>query len=236
MSLPFTVEQFLEVFARYNEAIWPAQLGAYLLGGATFAVAIRGGRVAARVVPALLAAAWFFVGVAYHWAFFAGVNPVARAFAAAFVLEAGLLVQAALRERLEFPGRTLAGARLLLGGAVVAYAAVGYPLLGAALGHVYPRAPTFGVTPCPTTIFTFGVFLLTGGRFPLRLLVVPLAWAAVGASAALELGMREDLGLPVAAAIAAGVLARPAVSGGRGRRAPTAARTPRRTSRSAARS
>jgi len=26
MRLPFTVEQFLEVFARYNDAIWPAQL------------------------------------------------------------------------------------------------------------------------------------------------------------------------------------------------------------------
>lgn len=64
MHLPFTVEQFLEVFARYNEAIWPAQLGAYLLGAATLAVALRGGRVAARVVPALLAAAWAFVGVA----------------------------------------------------------------------------------------------------------------------------------------------------------------------------
>lgn len=209
MHLPFTVEQFLEVFARYNEAIWPAQLGAYLLGAATLAVALRGGRVAARVVPALLAAAWAFVGVAYHWWSFAGVNPVARAFAAAFVLEAALLVEAALRARLEFPGRSRGGARLLLGGAVVAYAAVGYPLLGAALGHVYPAAPTFGVTPCPTTIFTFGVFLLTGGRFPLRLLIVPLAWSAIGTSAALELGMREDLGLPVAGVIAASVLGRP---------------------------
>jgi hypothetical protein len=26
MSLPFTVEQFLGAFERYNEAVWPGQL------------------------------------------------------------------------------------------------------------------------------------------------------------------------------------------------------------------
>jgi hypothetical protein len=40
--LPFTHEQFLEVFARYNLAVWPAQFFAYLLAavmlGAIFLV------------------------------------------------------------------------------------------------------------------------------------------------------------------------------------------------------
>ena len=30
--LPFTLEQFLNVFATYNKAIWPAQIAAYVLG------------------------------------------------------------------------------------------------------------------------------------------------------------------------------------------------------------
>ena len=30
--LPFTPEQFLSVFVNYNTAIWPVQVGAYLLG------------------------------------------------------------------------------------------------------------------------------------------------------------------------------------------------------------
>jgi hypothetical protein len=34
-----------------------------------------------------------------------------------------------------------------------------YPLLGIRFGHSYPRAPLFGVAPCPTTIFTFGLLL-----------------------------------------------------------------------------
>jgi len=30
--IPFTVDQFLNVFERYNIAVWPAQLILYLLG------------------------------------------------------------------------------------------------------------------------------------------------------------------------------------------------------------
>ena len=31
MNLPFTVEQFLDVFAQYNQAVWPIQIVAYVL-------------------------------------------------------------------------------------------------------------------------------------------------------------------------------------------------------------
>jgi len=31
--LPFTPAQFQSVFAAYNDAIWPAQIVAYMLGG-----------------------------------------------------------------------------------------------------------------------------------------------------------------------------------------------------------
>ncbi len=35
--LPFTLEQFLNVFATYNKAIWPAQILAYVLGAVAVA-------------------------------------------------------------------------------------------------------------------------------------------------------------------------------------------------------
>jgi hypothetical protein len=203
MRIPFTVEQFLDVFASFNEAIWPTQLGAYALGLGAVAIAIRGGRVATWAVPTLLAGAWLFVGSAYHLAFFARVNPAARLFGAAFIVQAVLFAEAALRRRIAF--RFSSSPRAFAGVALVAYAAVVYPIVCCALGHEYPRAPTFGVTSCPTTIFTFGVLLLSTGAFPPWLVVVPLAWSLVGASAALQLGIREDLGL-VAAAVLGGVV------------------------------
>jgi hypothetical protein len=76
---------------------------------------------------------------------------------------------------------------------------VAYPLLGYAAGHRYPATPTFGL-PCPTTIFTLGLLLWADRPMPRWLLAVPIAWSALGASAALQLGVPEDLGL-----VAAGV-------------------------------
>ena len=77
------------------------------------------------------------------------------------------------------------------------FALAGYPLLGLLVGHRYPAFPTFGL-PCPTTILTIGLLVLAGPRAPRVLWIVPLLWSAVGASAALSLGMHEDLSLPAA--------------------------------------
>ena len=44
-NLPFTREQFLGMFETYNQAIWPAQVLAYVLGAVAVALLIwRPGR------------------------------------------------------------------------------------------------------------------------------------------------------------------------------------------------
>lgn len=67
-----------------------------------------------------------------------------------------------------------------------------------------PAMPTFGL-PCPTTIYTLGLLLWAERPMPRWLLTVPLAWSVLGASAARQLGVWEDLGL-VAAGVLAGLL------------------------------
>lgn len=79
-----------------------------------------------------------------------------------------------------------------LGWALLAYAAVLYPLLGQWSGHRYPAQPTFGITPCPVTLFSFGVLLLTTATVPRWLLIIPLMWSFVGGSAAFMLGVPQD--------------------------------------------
>lgn len=86
-----------------------------------------------------------------------------------------------------------------------------------AAGHRYPVTPTFGL-PCPTTILTIGLLAWTGFRTSPALWIVPLLWTMVGGSAATLLGMHEDLALPVAGVVGAGVLL--ARMYGPGRRAP----------------
>jgi hypothetical protein len=205
MALPFTADEFLGVFRAYNEAIWPAHIVAYALGFAAVFAAVRGGRRASALVAGALALFWAWNGLAYHVGFFAAINPVAYVFGCAFVLQAIFFTYFAFRHgRLAFrfrrDGYGLAGAVL------VAYAAVLYPLLGVALGHGYPYNPAFGLAPCPTTIFTFGLLLWTDPPVPKLVLVIPALWALVGSTAALRLGIAEDVGLLVAALATVGLL------------------------------
>jgi len=189
--LPFTREQFLGAFADYNNAVWPVQIVAYLLGLAVVVAILRPSPLGHRFGAGALAAMWVWTGVAYHGLFFARINPAAWTFGALFVVQGSLFVIAGVaRRRLVFghPG----GFASVLGWMLVAYAALLYPLLGQSSGHVYPAQPMFGITPCPVTLFTFGVLLLTLAPIPRWLLIIPAAWSLVGGSAAFMLGVPQD--------------------------------------------
>lgn len=189
--LPFTREQFLAVFVGYNEAVWPVQVLAYLLGLLMAILIVLPSAQRSRVVAAGLAAMWLWTGVAYHGLNFSAISNGAWGFAALFVIQGLLFVEAGvLRGRLAFGRRK--GWTGRMGWALVAYACIGYPLLGQMLGHGYPAMPMFGISPCPVTIFTFGLLLLTTEPIPRRLLVIPVVWSVIGGSAAFLLAIPQD--------------------------------------------
>jgi hypothetical protein len=205
MNLPFTTAQFLAVFERYNEAIWPLHLAAYALGLLAIALALGPRRLSDRVISAILASFWLWMGAVYHLVFFREINVAATVFGALFVIQALLWVGVGVvRPQLSF--RVGRDWRSLVGGAFILYAMVAYPLLGALLGHGYPQSPSFGVAPCPTTIFTFGLLLWTRPPVPSYVLVIPLIWSLIGLMAALSLGIYEDIGLLVAGLLGVGLL------------------------------
>jgi hypothetical protein len=205
MELPFTAEQFLAVFERYNQAIWPLQVVAYALGLAAVILAVRPVAGSDRIISAILASFWLWMGAVYHLQYFVAINSAAVAFGVLFVVQGMLwLLVGVVRGRLAFqPGP---GPSSLLGGLLILYAMVVYPLIGAYLGHGYPRSPSFGVAPCPTAIFTFGLLLWTRAAVPTYVLAIPLAWSVVGFGAALALGIREDVGLLIAGVVATSLL------------------------------
>lgn len=189
--LPFTHAQFIEVFARYNVNVWPAQVVAYVLAIAMLAAIAVRWRHSGRFVTGGLALMWLWTGIAYHGIHFSTINTAAYLFAALFVMQAMLLLQTALAGPLRFNGAALA-ASAPGGWALVGYAAVLYPLLGLWLGQPLAALPMFGITPCPVTIFTFGVLLLADASVPRRLLVVPVLWSLIGGSAAVLLQVPQD--------------------------------------------
>lgn len=76
-ELPFTIEQFLELFEVYNRAIWPAQLIAYLLAGSALFLVIRKETASDTFINLILGTFWIWMGVVYHILFFSGINPAA---------------------------------------------------------------------------------------------------------------------------------------------------------------
>lgn len=189
--LPFTVEQFLAVFADYNTAIWPAQLVFHALGAIALALAFRGGTRADRTIASILAVMWAFTGIGYHLIFFAAINKAAYGFGALFLVQAAALGYAGVyANRLNFGFR--GDPPSWVGALFVLYAAILYPLIGIATGHHYPALPMFGVTPCPVTIFTLGMLLLTVNPPSRYLLPIPVLWSLVGGSAAILLQIPQD--------------------------------------------
>lgn len=192
--MPFSQDQFFEVFAQYNQAIWPLPILAYVAGLAVLGLLFTGSRGATIIISVILAAMWAVNGVGYHWLFFARVNPVAQGFATLFVLQA-ILLSVAIRFWPEMRIRARRDARSITGLAMIGFAMIVYPIWGHFAGHAYPAAPVFGLAPCPTTIFTIGVLLMGDWAAVRRLLIVPALWAAIGGSAAFLLGVPQDLGL-----------------------------------------
>lgn len=189
--LPFTREEFISLFAAYNTAVWPIQLLVYLLAIGMLVAVVRPTRSSGRLVAGCLAAMWVWTGIAYHWIHFTGINTAAWAFGALFVIQGALLFQlGVLRGRLSFAWS--GGWAAWLGWAFVAYAAIVYPILGMWTGHRYPEMPMFGITPCPVTIFTFGMLMLANAPVPGRLLVIPVVWSLIGGSAATLLDVPQD--------------------------------------------
>lgn len=199
MRLPFTVEQFFEVFGRYNRGVWPAQVVLFVLGLIGVALVFSKRRGGARLTSVILAALWAWMAVAYHLVFFTAINPAAWLFGIVFVLQALLFLGLGVRRLRGRRGPT-SNVWTAAGAALVAYAMAIYPLVGYFAGHRYPLMATFGV-PCPTTIFTFGVLLLVQPPFPRYAFVIPLLWSGVGSFAAFGLGVPQDFGLLVAGAL-----------------------------------
>jgi hypothetical protein len=197
MIMPFTEQQFLDVFASYNETVFPLQV--VLLIAALFAIRLAGndGGRSSKAVAFVLGVLWLWMGVVYHWIFFSRINGLAFLFGGLFVLQGVIFFYAGVVRRDLIFYRQPAGAGSVIGTLLIVYALLIYPIIGIAAGHSYPYSPTFGL-PCPTTIFTFGLLARSGRSVPLYVLPIPFAWSLLGFSAAVSLGVSEDIGLFIA--------------------------------------
>ena len=204
MKLPFSTDQFLQVFRDYNLSVFPAQILLVLI--ALSLVFLSAKRIAGnnRLISLTLALLWLWMGIVYQFLFFATINKAAWLFGSLFIAQGVLFIYyGVIKQSLSY--RFNRNTRGIIGTILIIFALVIYPFLGYLFGHIYPSSPTFGL-PCPTTIFTFGVLLWSERKVPLMILIVPFLWSVVGFSAATQLGMLEDLALLIAGIMATSIL------------------------------
>ena len=192
MSVSFTLEQLLSLFEEINLAFWPMLVLAYLLGIIALVLVFKPGSRSNRIISGILAFFWLWTGIVFYLFYFGPIYPPAYAFGGLFILQGLLFLSSAIKPRITFayPG----GANAVIGLVFIAYAMIGYPLFGLIIGHVYPQSPPFGLTPCPLTVFTFGLYLLTVRKIPWLFLVIPLLWA-LGGIIPVSVGILEDIGM-----------------------------------------
>jgi len=199
MKLPFTLEQFLDIFRQYNISVWPIQVVLVVLALAATYFSIFKRSYSDKIIVSVLTFLWLWMGIVYHLIHFSSINKAAIVFGLLFIIQALLIfylgiIKNKLRFQFSLNRYGITGMVLIL------FALIIYPLLAYRLGHVYPSSPTFGL-PCPTTIFTFGILLFSSSRVPFIVFIIPAIWSIIGFSAAVSLGMKEDTGLLIAALI-----------------------------------
>lgn len=185
--LMFSPAAYARLFERYNADVWPWQLPMLAAGLALM------WNPPARPAPwpwLVLAAAWAWVALAFHWQRYAQINWAASWFAAAFALQALLLVLAAQRS-------TAPSSRAWPGLTLLAWALFGHPLLALACGRSWRGIELFGIAADPTVLASLGLLLLRPGVW--WLWPIPLLWCAISGATLWTLKAPEALVLPAAA-------------------------------------
>jgi hypothetical protein len=176
----------------------------YLAAVAIVALALWPVRRSSQLICALAAAYFAWIGIAYFAWQMPGMH-YSWLWATVFTLQAVLLVVAgAVRSDLVIrPRWDLASG---LGAVFIAYALIGYPLVGVLGGHALRVMPVFGVSPCASAIFFFGLLLWALPPAPAYVLLLPLAWSLGAAPPDLARGVAADYGMLIAALITAGLI------------------------------
>jgi hypothetical protein len=203
--MPFTVEQFLEVFKNYNVAVFPMQIVFYLISAVAIYLALKPNRISDKTISIIVAMLWLWMGIVYHIIFFTTINKAAYLFGLLFIMQGILFLIFGVFQN-QFSFQFQKNKYGITGLILIGFALIIYPVSGYFLGHIYPSSPTFGL-PCPTTIFTFGFLLLTiNKKCPVAILIIPFIWSLIGFTAAFQFGIFEDTALLIAGLVAVSLI------------------------------
>lgn len=195
--MPFTSEQFFNVFKEYNTFVFPAQI-IFLIGGVicVFLLKIQN-RYAENFIKTFLIMLWLWIGVIYQLMFFTVINKAAYIFGALFIIQSiFFFVDFFIRKKfvINFGNKliSITGYTLLIFGVII------YPVIGLLVEKNLVYLISLGL-PCPSVIFTFGMLVLAEKSLSKHIFIIPVLWATIGFFAAINFGVYQDVALPISA-------------------------------------
>jgi hypothetical protein len=195
IMLSFETSEFFLVLEQYNQDVWPLQVVAFFLALAAILFSVKSTKWSTRLVLIVLAFFWLWNGIVFCMLYWASGYIYAYFFVLTSTVQGVFFIQQSIHPTFNFTFK--GGAQSIIGLIFIVYAIMGYQILGIALDHVYPRFFPVGLVPCPTTIFTLGLFLLADGKLPKYLLILPVIGALSGLIP-VSGGIYEDIGLMIA--------------------------------------
>jgi len=197
MKILITAETFLDLFIKYNEAIFPIQLLLVLLALALLYQNIKGLYPKINYTGYFLAGIWLWTGITYHLTLFTGINAKAYVFALLFIVQGLFLLKETYKQNLVFTfDKTLQNQ---IGILMILFSSIIYPFISYLIEKDLSKISSIGL-PSPTIILTFG-FLLLSKDLPKYLLFIPILWAIIGTWTAFDFGIYIDYFLTLAAAL-----------------------------------
>jgi len=162
------VSDFYDLFLTYNQAVWPMPIVMYILAIAIFILSIQKKQSSNAIILYILSFFWLWNGIVFSLLYFGSFSPMFYLAAILFIFQSvvfflngsGVAVKPQLSFQLQNNCKTWAGMFFII------YALILYPIIGWATGHAYPGSPIFGTAPCPTAIFTVGLFLFSEKKIP----------------------------------------------------------------------
>jgi len=177
--LMFSPTTYWRMVERYNHEVWPLQ--AVMVAAGVFLLWWVGARrpMAQTIVTGGLAAAWTWVGWAFHWERYAQINWAATYLAMVFAVQAALLIVAGLAAKATIT-RPESSRLRVVGLALAAIGILVYPFISLAAGRPFTQAELFGLMPEPTALATMGLLLASRPTRRAWLMAIPVLSLLVG--------------------------------------------------------
>lgn len=199
MKTPFTFDQFFQVFQNYNTEIFPFQLIILAMGVVAVILIHNKKSIGNKLIAGFLGFLWIWIGLVYHLYFFTGINQAAYGFGTLFILQGIFFLIELFRNRLQFSFASKTSNYIAY--FFILFGLIIYPLISYLSSGLFSETIALGL-PCPTTIFTFGILMLTNKKMSKYLLIIPSIWAIIGTGAATNFGIYQDYVMLLSAIVA----------------------------------